>query len=226
MEFGKRGTGWHDGGMNLLSLLFQDPLLFFVVISVFLLALSIHEFSHALAGYLLGDLTAKRMNRLTLNPLAHVDVLGFLALITVGFGWGKPVPFNPFNLKYPRWGPVMIAAAGPFANLLLGTLCALLYRFLLPSLGEGNLLTLFLSYSAYLNYLLMIFNLIPVPPLDGSKALIAILAAPSYRSVREFIETKGPFILIGLILVDSFLPFSVFSWIGHWAASLVELIAH
>lgn len=211
--------------MSLLSLLFQEPLLFLAIILVFLFALSVHEFSHAYAGYLLGDMTAKRMNRLTLNPLAHVDPLGFLALITVGFGWGKPVPFNPFNLKYPRWGPVIIAAAGPLANLILGTFSALLYRCLLPGLGEGNLLMIFLSYSAYLNYLLMIFNLIPVPPLDGSKALLAVLAAPEYQSTREFIETKGPLILIALILIDSFLPFSVFAWIGHWATSLVDLMA-
>lgn len=223
-RFGKRARPWHDGRMNLLSLFFSDPLVFLVFIAVFMLALSIHEFSHAYAGYLLGDMTAKRMGRLTLNPFAHIDPLGFLALITIGFGWGKPVPFNPYNLKYPRWGPVLVASAGPFSNLIFGTLLAIGYRFAAPVLGDSNLLVIFLSTGAYLNYILMLFNLIPLPPLDGSKALLAVLADERYRSARVFIETQGPYLLLGLIVVDSLFNLGIFSFLNHAALWLVSLI--
>lgn len=211
--------------MNLLSLFFSDPLLFLAFITVFLLALSVHEFSHAYAGFLLGDMTAKRLNRLTLNPLAHIDPLGFLALITVGFGWGKPVPFNPYNLKYPKWGPVLVAGAGPFSNLIFGTLLAIGYRFAAPALGEANLLVIFFSVGAYLNYILMLFNLIPLPPLDGSKALLAVLADEKYRQTRFFIETQGPYLLLGLIILDSLFSLGIFSLLNHAALWLVSLVA-
>ena len=102
----------------ILGLLFSQPVLFIAWIAAILVALSVHEFSHALAGTVLGDNTAKNMGRLTLNPLAHLDMIGTLMLLIVGFGWGKPVPFNPFNLKYPKWGPAIVALAGPFANLI------------------------------------------------------------------------------------------------------------
>ncbi len=211
--------------MATLSQLFENPLLFLVFVLVFLFTLSIHEFSHALAAHLLGDPTPERANRLTLNPLAHVDIIGFLALVTVGFGWGKPVPFNPYNLKYPRWGSAMVAAAGPISNLLSGTVFALLARFVGPMLGQGNLLVLFLVYGAMLNFLLMIFNLIPLPPLDGSKALFALLAAERHRGIRTWIETRGPLLLMGLILVDLALGLGVFNWISWSARALVGLIA-
>ena len=210
--------------MGTLSTLFSNPWMFLVFVLVFLLTLSVHEFSHALAGHLLGDPTAERAKRLTLNPLAHVDLLGFLALITVGFGWGKPVPFNPYNLKYPRWGSTMVAVAGPISNLLFGTICALLVRLIGPLLGPDNLLTIFLVSGAYLNFLLMLFNLIPLPPLDGSKALVAILAAEKYRPVREWVETKGPMVLMGLILLDIVLRLGVFSWISTGARALLGVM--
>ncbi len=200
--------------MNRLSLLFQEPLLFFILLVVFLAALSVHEASHALVGYLLGDQTAKREGRLTLNPLSHVDPLGLLLLITVGFGWGKPVPFNPYNLQYPRLGPVLVAGAGPAANLLFGIVCALVYRLVGPTLGEGNLLTLILLYAGQLNFLLMLFNLIPLPPLDGSKALIAVLEHSGKIAAKQFVETQGPTILLVLVFVDLFSSVGVFSQLG------------
>jgi Zn-dependent protease len=211
--------------MNLLSLFFEQPWVFFAIILVFLVALSVHEASHAFMGVWLGDPTAERLKRLTLNPLAHVDPLGFLALITVGFGWGKPVPFNPYNLRYRRWGPAFVAAAGPLANLVLGSACALAYRYVAPALGQFNLLSFFLFYSAYLNFLLMFFNLIPIPPLDGSKALLAALADERYRNARLFIETQGPMILIGLILISAFTGLNLFGWLVQLANGLFRLIA-
>ncbi|MDP3793151.1 MAG: site-2 protease family protein [Candidatus Uhrbacteria bacterium] len=211
--------------MSLLSLLFQQPLVFFVLVAVFVMVLSVHEYAHALVGFWLGDSTAKRMGRLTLNPLAHIDPLGFVALLTVGFGWGKPVPFNPHNLKYPRWGPTFVALAGPCSNLILGLICALLFRFLLPSFGEQNLLIVFLLYAAYLNFALMLFNLIPIPPLDGSKVLLSALADPRYQSMRFFLETKGSLLLIGLIFLDAFGNVGIFSWLSAAAHGLFRLVA-
>lgn len=209
--------------MATLSTLFEDPWMFLVFVIVFLFTLAIHEFSHAFAAHLLGDPTPERSNRLTLNPLAHVDLIGFLAVITVGFGWGKPVPFNPYNLKYPRWGPAIVAGAGPLSNLLFGSLCAVLLRVLAPTLGDQNLLVVFLASGAILNFLLMFFNLIPLPPLDGSKALFAVLAAERYRALRGWIEEKGPMLLMGLIIVDIFLGLGVFAWIPLAARALLRL---
>ena len=120
--------------MGLLSLLFQEPLLFFVLVGALVFTLSIHEASHAWVGSLLGDSTAKRMGRLTINPLAHLDPIGFLMILLVGFGYAKPVPYNPYNLTYPRWGPALIAAAGPLSNLLFGIVCSILYGFIEPNL--------------------------------------------------------------------------------------------
>src|SRR5260221_11664107 len=106
----------------MISLLFQQPFIFLSWLLAFLLALSIHEFCHAVVGTWLGDSTAERMGRLTLNPAAHIDPLGLLAVVLIGFGWGKPVPYNPYNLKWPKWGPVIIAAAGPASNLIMAVI--------------------------------------------------------------------------------------------------------
>lgn len=211
--------------MNLLSLLFSQPIVFFAFVLLFLFSLSIHEASHALASTLLGDMTAKRSNRLTLNPMAHVDMLGFLALITIGFGWGKPVPFNPYQLKYPRWGPVIVAGAGPLSNLILGTVFALLFRIAYPALGSMNLLTIFLSSGAFLNFALMFFNFIPIPPLDGSKALLAVLDEWKYRDLHHIVSTQGPMLLLGLVALSILTPIDVFSWLGHASQWLFLLIA-
>ena len=100
-----------------LSLFIQSPIIFFIFILSILFALSVHEYGHAFAAYVLGDPTAKNMGRLTLNPLAHIDLFGFLFFLLVGFGWGKPVPFNPFNLRNKKYGPAIVALAGPLFNL-------------------------------------------------------------------------------------------------------------
>jgi len=210
--------------MNLLELFFREPLIFLVIILVFLVALSVHEASHALAAYWLGDMTAKRANRLTLNPMAHIDWLGFLVLVTIGFGWGRPVPFNPYNLKYPRWGPALIAAAGPASNFLLGIVFALMYQIVTPGLGQQNLLVFFLQYGAYLSFLLGLFNLIPIPPLDGSKALLAALAHEKYRHIRFFIETRGTFLLLALIVLDSLFGVGIFRGLASLANAFFHLL--
>lgn len=210
--------------MNLFSLLFREPILFFLIVATFVIVLSVHEYSHALAGSWLGDPTAERMKRLTLNPLAHIDPVGFLMLLVVGFGWGKPVPFNPYNLRYQRWGPALVAAAGPVSNFLMGMVAVLALRALSPSLGDQNLLVIFLTYAAYLNFLLGFFNLIPIPPLDGSKALLSALANERYRATRFLLETRGPLLLIGLILVDSIFGLGIFSGLSHLAQAIVGAV--
>lgn len=210
--------------MNLISLLFQDPVVFLAIVVALVFTLSIHEFSHAWVGTLLGDRTAERMGRLTINPLAHLDPFGFLMILFVGFGYAKPVPFNPYNLRDRRWGPALIAAAGPLSNLVFGAICAFIYGRLFYPLGPDNLLILVLWFLGHINFALMLFNLIPLPPLDGSKALLAILDGPQYAQIRLFLETQGPMLLIGLILLDALLGIGVFGWISTVSNGLFQLI--
>ncbi|MBI5654383.1 site-2 protease family protein [Candidatus Uhrbacteria bacterium] len=195
----------------MFTLLFNEPLVFFTWVLAFLIALSVHEFSHALVGNLLGDSTAKRLGRLTLNPAAHIDWIGLIAVLLIGFGWGKPVPYNPYSLKWPKWGPVFIAFAGPVSNLIFASVSLLLLSVFGPSLGFNNLLTIFLLVSSQLNVALLAFNLIPLPPLDGSKVLLAIFDGPQYAAFRFKLEAQGPYFLLMLIFADSFLHLGLFS---------------
>ncbi|MFA6161312.1 MAG: site-2 protease family protein [Patescibacteria group bacterium] len=212
--------------MNFTTL-FSDPILFVLWIVAVLIALTVHEFSHALVATWLGDPTAKRMGRLSLNPLAHIDWFGLFALVFVSFGWGKPVPFNPYQLKDQKWGPFYIGIAGPISNLLLLTVCGLLLRLLVPGLGSQNLLIIFLSLAFLINTALMLFNLIPLPPLDGSKIVLALLHGPKWNNLRRVIETQGPWILMAFILLDVFLGVGLISAVlggpYHWVASVFGL---
>lgn len=205
----------------IIGLLFSQPLLFVGWLVAILFALTIHEFSHALAGYLLGDHTAKEEGRLTFNPMAHLDWFGFLMLLLVGFGWGKPVPFNPYNLKYPKWGPAIVSIAGPLSNLIsfifFGIILKLLITF--TALSPANLLLQFLGLLLEINLILMIFNLIPIPPLDGSKVLFAVLPA-KYDNFKVLLETRGPLILISLIILDNFLNLGLLSALFNWILNL------
>lgn len=194
----------------MLDLLFRDPLIFVVWVLAILVALTVHEFSHALVSNWLGDPTAKRLGRLTLNPLAHVDLLGLAMLVVIGFGWGKPVPFNPYNLRAKKWGPVLVALAGPAMNLCGAIIFAGIFRLVAPLVSPANLLVQFLMLSVFLNAGLLLFNLIPLPPLDGSKVLLAVLAARRYTAAKNFLESRGPYILLGLIFADLVLNLNVF----------------
>lgn len=211
--------------MSLLSLLFEEPWMFVATILVFIMALAIHECAHAYAGFLLGDMTAKRAGRLTLNPLAHIDPLGFVALLAIGFGWAKPVPYNPYNLRNQRWGPLIVALAGPFSNLIMGILGAMFFSLFLSRLGSENLLVFFLARFSFLNFGLMLFNLIPVPPLDGAQVLMVALSDYRYRALRERIETQGPSLLMMLMIVSIVLSIPLFSWISNGARALFLLSA-
>lgn len=195
----------------LISLLFSSTQLFVAIVAAIIIAMTIHEFAHAFSAYLLGDHTAKEQGRLTFNPLAHLDFLGLLMLLLAGIGWGKPVPFNPYNLRYKRWGPALVSLAGPLANLILVFLITLLARLALPYFGPDNLLAIFLFYLIFINFILMVFNLLPIPPLDGSKLLFVVLPA-RYEQFKMNLERYGLYIILGL-LVLSYLGLNVFGYL-------------
>lgn len=191
-----------------------------VALAALLISLSTHEYCHALVGYLLGDRTAQRAGRLTLNPIAHIDPVGTVLIPLIGamsgfpvIGWAKPVPFNPYNLKYGKWGPVMVALAGPVSNFLMAGVYLLLLRLVITvlSFSPNNLLVLFLTLLVMVNVVLGIFNFIPVPPLDGSKLLHALMTAPKYRNTLLWLETRGPLVLLLIIFSDYFLNLNILS---------------
>ncbi|MBU1148547.1 site-2 protease family protein [Patescibacteria group bacterium] len=196
----------------IIELLWQNPPIFLVWVLAIIFAITIHEFSHALLGYLLGDNTAKDQGRLTLNPLSHLDMFGLLLLLIAGFGWGKPVPFNPYNLKIKRWGPALVAAAGPISNLvaiiIFGVALKIIASF--SGLAADNLLILFLVFLIQINMVLMIFNLLPIPPLDGSKILFSVLPR-SAVNIKIMLQRYGPTIILSLILIDRLLGLSYFA---------------
>jgi len=182
------------------------------------LSISIHEFAHALVAELQGDRTARYLGRLTLNPTAHFDPLGAIMILVsafsgFGFGWGKPVPVNPRNLRSgPRVGMGIVAAAGPLSNVLLAVLFAIPFRL---NLHLPGLLGSLFHTVIWVNIGLAIFNLIPLFPLDGYSVLRGILAtiraAWAYRwtDILDNLQTQGPILLFLFIAVDQFLPFSV-----------------
>ncbi|HOE74448.1 MAG TPA: site-2 protease family protein [bacterium] len=177
----------------MLELIQTSPLAFLVIIGGLIIALAFHEAAHAFVAYKLGDSTAKMAGRLTINPLKHLDPFGTLALIFFRFGWGKPVPVNPRNFKNPAVGNLLVALAGPATNILIALVLGGI-TFLLP---PNSLLTLVISTVVYINILLAFFNLLPIPPLDGSKILGLFL---SEESAYE-LERIGPMILLVFILL-------------------------
>jgi Zn-dependent protease len=185
--------------------------LFAAIILAIIVALTVHEFAHAATANVLGDDTAERMGRMTLNPVVHLDPVGFLMLLMAGFGYAKPVPYNPAMLKNKARDPVLIGLAGPASNILMAVVFALLLKFFSTSLGPNNLLIQFLFFAAFININLAIFNMLPIPPLDGSKMLLAVLNGPKWAKLRRMIVTQGPLILIALILADAFGGFGIFS---------------
>jgi len=184
-----------------------------IMLPVIVISLSFHEAAHGYMAYKMGDPTAKNMGRLTLNPLKHLDPIGFAAMLLVGFGWAKPVQFNPNNFKDFKRGTILTAIAGPLANLLLAVCAFVLYTVVVCILAASSSLALLTTSGAletlmkiliylYLgNITLMIFNLIPVPPLDGSKVLLSVLPSKHYRFVLNY-ERYGMYILIVLLYLN------------------------
>ncbi|HJQ28940.1 MAG TPA: site-2 protease family protein [Rubrobacter sp.] len=171
--------------------------------------ITVHEASHATSAYLLGDDTAYREGRVTLNPVSHLDVLGSLMLLMAGFGWGKPTPVVPSKLRGGVFGPVAVALAGPVSNLLIVAVCAVLYL-LPPFQDRGGYLFILVVMMAFTNALLFVFNLIPIPPLDGSKVIFPFLPR-ALDAFVIFMNQYGPMILLGLILVSFLTNFPILS---------------
>lgn len=193
----------------MLSLLFQNPLAFVVVFGGLIIAIGIHEAAHCFTADYLGDPTPRSLGRTTLNPLAHLDPLGTLVIVVTGmFGWGKPAPFDPYNLAHPQRDTAIIALAGPVSNILLAIVVSLLWR-VLPIPPTLTAVFLFLIR---INVTLALFNLIPVPPLDGSKVLAGVLNRNIPRDFENFGGGNSLLLLFLLLL-------PIFG--GHSLASLL-----
>lgn len=179
----------------LINLFGSDPIIFVSIVLALAIALTIHEAAHAILANLLGDPTAKLAGRVSFNPLAHLDPLGTLLLLVVGFGWGKPVPVNPNHFRQPIRDELLVALAGPASNLLLAGLLGIVFRttthLLSAPLYDLIIVTVFYNIS------LAIFNLVPLPPLDGSKVLPLVVP----HHVLQIIYNLSMPLLIGLLLI-------------------------
>lgn len=176
-----------------------------------IIGLTVHEYSHALAAYWLGDSTAKEQGRLSFNPLRHIDPFGMIFLIFAGFGWAKPVQFDPANLKNLRRDRALIALAGPVSNLLLGFLGGLVIRLLIIPMGAGSgipeIPSVMLFYFVMINFGLFVFNILPLPPLDGSHIFLSgINLKPA---LEEKIRKYGALILFGIIILERTLDLDI-----------------
>lgn len=183
--------------MILLRFIQQPELILYIPVAL-LIGITVHEFMHAWIANYLGDSTPGRAGRISLNPVAHLDPLGTLALVFLGFGWGKPVPINPNNFKNPRLGSALTSIAGPLTNFLLADALIMLFRF--GGLSSATIWGRVVLAVAFYNLLLAIFNLIPIPPLDGSGVLA--LFFPAFDSPRA--HQYGPILLIVFLVLTGF----------------------
>ena len=180
----------------------RSPEALIAVALILLVSLPFHEFSHALAAYRLGDSTAKYMGRLTLNPLAHLDPFGSLLILIAGFGWAKPTPYNPYNVRGGKTGEVIIAIAGPISNLVLAVAAALPLRYIIATgIDVPTIVVDVLATFIELNVILAVFNFIPIPPLDGSKLLYATMSPQTERQWRPVLDNYGFLILFAAMLL-------------------------
>jgi len=176
----------------------DDPVGFIAFVIAIILGITVHEFMHAYTAHRLGDDTARLLGRLSLNPMAHLDPFGTLLLVLAGFGYGKPVPFNESRLR-TAMGVTFVALAGPLANLVLAALCAIPLRFSAASLLGGayeEILTAIVLW----NCVLAIFNLVPIPPLDGANVVYGLLPPRQQYSWRTY-QQYGPFLLLAILLL-------------------------
>ena len=195
------------------DLLLNDPFAFFVLLLAvavsLLVAVTFHEAAHAYAAAKLGDSTAARLGRITLNPKAHLDPVGSVMVLVAGFGWGKPVPIDPHRLRYGRQGVAMVSAAGPMANVALALVFASLFqigllevegfsRTALRTLDPGAWVSLVATYGVLLNLVLAAFNLLPLPPLDGGGILAGIAPREWLPAVAQ-LQRYGPIVLVAVV---------------------------
>ncbi|MDX9745937.1 MAG: site-2 protease family protein [Syntrophales bacterium] len=193
--------------MGLIKLLINDPVTFLLLTIPLLYSVIVHELAHGWVALVMGDNTAKRLGRLSLNPLKHLDPLGTLMLFIVGFGWAKPVPVNLQNISSRRTGFVLVSAAGVVANTIFAFVAILLTQILMPP--PQSPMATFLFYLAQINIILAAFNLIPIPPLDGSKIVMGLL--PDHiRHIFQRMEPYGFFIIIIMLYLGVLTPVIVF----------------
>lgn len=195
-----------------------------------ILGLTVHEFSHALVAHMCGDSTSKDQGRVTLNPLKHIDLLGFIMLIIAGFGWAKPVQFNEQNLRKPKSDVILIALAGPVSNAVIAMILSVIfsvYSSFVPAYHSSGMQTIseVFLYAIYINWGLFIFNLIPLPPLDGSHLLFHQLKR--FPALYDSLYKYGSLLLFGLIIATAltkinFLPiWPLIQFLGEGFLSLV-----
>ena len=212
----------------IISLVFSMPII--------LLALSLHETAHGYVAYKCGDNTAYNLGRLTLNPFKHLDPIGFACMLLLGFGWAKPVPINTRNFRNPKRGMALSAFAGPLANAVLGLFSAAmlgfakaLYYYLALSGASSAFVLICISYtsllfelSALYNLLFMAFNLIPIPPFDGSRIMLVFLPPKAYFGIMKYERQIMIGLLVALMLLSR-LGFSPFSWVAYNLTNLVAI---
>lgn len=209
----------------MLQLLFDGQVLLFAIILVVItFSLTLHEYGHAQSAMLLGDNTAQRMGRLTLNPMAHIDPVGLLMVVIVGFGWAKPVPFSNRNMKFP-WAGAAVAAAGPLMNLLLAVAAINIYAWVAQTgsfvLTESSVIAL--SILAQINLLLMLVNLIPLGPLDGHYIMSWFLPRDLGMKYDFYNARYGSYAFLALIVL-SFAGVPVFGVLMSFSAALIPYL--
>jgi Zn-dependent protease len=200
--------------MGLLSLLIENPTIFILLSVPLLYSIVLHELAHGWMANRMGDPTAMRLGRLSLNPLKHIDPVGTLLLFVFGFGWAKPVPVDVRNFREPRKGFILVSAAGIVANTILAFFALLALR--LFSDAPSDALSIFLFFLAQVNLTLAAFNLIPIPPLDGSKILMGMVSGPVLQLFLQ-LERYGFIILIVLLYFDVLDPVIRFLRWGIWS---------
>ncbi len=210
----------------MLQMLYQGQYaLFFILVFALIFAISFHEFGHALVAKKMGDNTAELQGRLTLNPRSHVDAMGLLAVIIIGFGFGRPVPTNPRNFKH-KWADFWVSAAGPGMNLLIAmisiNLLALAMNMQWTMLTTVAAQTFFITL-AVINIILMVFNLIPIGALDGHYMLPYFLSTKHAYQYRQFNDKYGNMILMGLVALSIF-GFPVFRFVWKLGYALLPYI--
>jgi Zn-dependent protease len=188
------------GNFNLIQILIFLPGI--------IIGLTLHEYSHALVAFMCGDSTAKDQGRITLNPLKHIDPLGFIMLIFAGFGWAKPVHFSEQNLRNPKTDVIKIALAGPLSNAVIAMVLSIIFKIFSAKISGNHILFEIFQSAIYINWALFVFNLIPLPPLDGSHLLLSQFK--KFPALYNGLYKYGSLLLFGLIIISFVTKINVF----------------